>query len=152
MAPLCLFKIVSFLICVLDYSHIDDSSHVFVFGNVPVRHHPWALFHSSNWTDKYAYRLPHFLSLTLFWDKKQSILRTIVHPKHDEKIWYVQCSCLSFVRFCSFFLSVYFFLRKYFLICDITGLLCSQMTPRISFFLTSLMAIVYLNESKFPPH
>lgn len=67
MAPLCLFKIVSFLICVLDYSHIDDASHVFVFGNVPVHHHhPWALFHSSNWTDKYAYRLPHFLSLFIF--------------------------------------------------------------------------------------
>lgn len=93
-----------------------------------------------------------FFVALYFWDKKQSILRTMVHPKHDEKIWYVQCSCLSFVRFCSFFLSVYFFLRKYFLICDITGLLCSQMTPRISFFLTSLMAIVYLNESKFPPH
>lgn len=51
-----------------------------------------------------------------FWDKKkQSILRTIVHPKHDEKIWYVQCSCLSFVRFCSFFLSVYFFSSQIFL-------------------------------------
>lgn len=153
MAPLCLFKIVSFLICVLDYSHIDDSSHVFVFGNVPVHHHPWALFHSSNWTDKYAYRLPHFLSLTLFWDKKNnpfwepSYIQNMMR-KYD--MFNVHVSA-SFDFALSFYLFT-FFLRKYFLICDITGLLCSQMTPRISFFLTSLMAIVYLNESKFPPH
>lgn len=94
-----------------------------------------------------------FFVALYFWDKKQSILRTI----RTSKTWWENMICSMFMsqlRSILLFLSIwwFFFLRKYFLICDITGLLCSQMTPRISFFLTSLMAIVYLNESKFPPH
>lgn len=88
-----------------------------------------------------------------FWDKKNnpfwepSYIQNMMR-KYD--MFNVHVSA-SFDFALSFYLFT-FFLRKYFLICDITGLLCSQMTPRISFFLTSLMAIVYLNESKFPPH